>query len=438
MEGCPECDTNKDGQISDQENLHRDVLNAAPVKGLTMSQRWTELEVPNLLKVQHGVGCARANQAVEDEALGFRIHDMAVIPPGYNTATVFLNGWKLAYRNGEHKVQGFGNVISNILQVQNDKKQELHWQAGGVLSDNDGNDPYEWCYIYTLLFWHRNPHDFQTLPPQIAAWPVDSDADPDQLTFLHTTDVDASDDTARLLHGAVAVDDPGALLPRGFTLMYQTPDDHHILQAGFDLGEPVLDGASIGWTSNTLWKDNSNYKDYRGAELVSVLSGPGVQMWHPDTVLRCVDAVNCEEVHNTVPLTPNNDPATFPERCVGENSGTVPADNHPIQFKVENVPFPYAVPVLTGWQLEYPCSDHQVENIGVYLVGFHYDNQTRTLFYTIVSTLDDEAFWGGQHTGEAQYAVSILGLNASALPPTPQTGSTGPSAILAAPAPYLP
>jgi hypothetical protein len=404
-------------------------LNQATPTSLTNDQRVTQLEVPDLLKVQHGVGCVRADKATHTGSgltdFGVSISDEAAIPPGYNTATVFLNGWRLRYLNGDHHVQGLGSAIFNIDQVQNGEQQELRWEAGGLLSDKDGEDPFEWCYLYTLLFWHHEALDYPQVPPlHIGAVPMDSDADPDQLTFLHTTDVDASNDTARLLHGFVEVDNPGAVLPRGFALTYLTGapagmlDDQQLLQAGFDLGTPVLDAASIGWTSNTLLKDNSDHKDYRGAEIVSVLSGASVQMWHPDTVLRSLKGEGFVSVSNTVPLTPNNDPATFPEQCVGE----APPEKQVgvAQFKVEDVPFDYAVPVLTGWQLEYPCSDHDVEQIGVWITGFHYDAGTKTLFYTVESTLDDDAVLG-QHTGEARFAVSILGLNRAGLLPNKPT-----------------
>jgi hypothetical protein len=115
---CPEkCDANHDGTISAQERLHFLTLNKAPLAGLTSSQRTTQLEVPNLLKVQHGEGCVRASRAMEDEvneeAIGVRVADEAELPPGYNTATVFSNGWRLRYLEGDHRVQGFGSAIFN-------------------------------------------------------------------------------------------------------------------------------------------------------------------------------------------------------------------------------------------------------------------------------------------------------------------------------------
>ena len=79
-----------------------------------------------------------------------------------------------------------------------------------------------------------------------------------------------------------------------------------------------------------------------------------------------------------------------------------------VQFKVENVPFLYAIPVLTGWQLEYPCSDHHVETIGVWIKGFSYEKApgaaTGTLFYTIESILTDDAIlWAAWRRGAIQH-----------------------------------
>jgi hypothetical protein len=91
--------------------------------------------------------------------------------------------------------------------------------------------------------------------------------------------------------------------------------------------------------------------------------------------------------------------------------------------------------MLFGWQVEYPCSDHHVKKIGVWLEDFSYEKApgaTGTLFYTIASTLADAALLG-IHGGEAQYTVSVLGLTPTAVPPTPTTGSNAPAAILAAP-----
>jgi len=415
------------------ERIH-EILNTAPYEDRTDSQLSTHIEVPGLLKVQHRLGCAQADKAASENAVGLRIHEMAVIPPGYNTGTVFLNGWRLRYLNGDHHVRGLGSAIFNITQTQNADRQELHWEAGGVLAD-DGvtagvrhDTPYEWCGIYTLIFWHRNAFDYVLIPPQIVALPYHTDATPDALTFVHAEESDPDNDTARReLPGAVQVSDPRAVLPRAFGFVLGSTTDHHLLQAGFDLGTPVPSGDTISWTSTTLWKDNSTRREYFGSAIVSVLSGPSVTMWHPDTVLRWSgSSSDWLPQANTVPLTPNNDPES--SQCVEPDSGS--ALQH-VHFSVDNVPFDYAVPVLTGWELEYLQSDHHVETIGVWIKGFSYEKTpgatTGTLFYEIESTLHDDPVICPQKRGLAYYKVSVLGLNRIGVLPPIQTVSNGPA-----------
>jgi hypothetical protein len=418
--------------INTPEGLYA-VLNSAPYQTLTESQRATYVEVPSLLKVQHGLGCAQADEAARTHFIGLRIRDMAAMPPGYNTGTILLNGWRLEYQSGDHKVLGLGSVIFNITheitQTQSGPQHALHWDAGGLISDFHGDDAYKWCYIYTLVFWYRDPSTIHTpVRPQIDALPFQVDDNPAPLIFMHTAGADAGNHTARrALPGGVSLPYPlpRAVLPRGFGLSWSvaTEDDHNLLQAGFDLGIPVHNGNTISWTSTTLWKDNSIRRDYYGAEMVSVLNGAGVQMLHPPKVLRRSDGRWLLQ-SNRVPLTPH---APEGVGCVGGE------ELIQTQYSVQHIPFDYAVPVLAGWQLEYPCSDHHVKTIGVWLKGFSYvkasGDSTGTLFYTIESTLADAAL-RGTHGGEAQHKISVLGLNRSGLlPPTP-TGSTSAPVLL--------
>src|SRR5262245_51111025 len=240
-----------------------ELLATAPYLDPTHSEQATYLEVPGLLKVQHRLGCTLSPRPLDPDYayIGLRIRETAVIPPSYNTGTVFLNGWRLAYQDdSDHHVRGLGGAIFNITQTQNGDQQELHWEAGGVLSDDDGTRPYEWCGIYTLVFWHRDMFDDQLIPPQIAAWPYHTDTPSDALFFAHTEGADPGNDTARRELPGVFVNTSGwpqhAILPRAFGFIWGTETDHHLLQAGFDLGTSVANGNTIGWTSTTLWKDN--------------------------------------------------------------------------------------------------------------------------------------------------------------------------------------
>jgi hypothetical protein len=95
---------------------------------------------------------------------------------------------------------------------------------------------------------------------------------------------------------------------------------------------------------------------------------------------------------------------------------------------VQNVPFDYAVPMLTGWELGYLCSDHHVRHAGVWLTGFTYvkdpNAATGTLLYSVASILDDDS----DNASYAKNQVSILGFNVldGSLPSVPQPVSPPP------------
>ena len=79
------------------------------------------------------------------------------------------------------------------------------------------------------------------------------------------------------------------------------------------------------------------------------------------------------------------------------------------RFDIENVPFEYAVPMLTGWELEYPCEDHHVNEIGTRITGWSYEPPAGgvggTLHYRLFSALRDNSDNGGLHA----HKVSVPG-----------------------------
>src|SRR5262249_3735921 len=108
------------------------LLNLAPYRALTSHRRATVYEVAGKRRVQHGSGCASAPQAASTDYVGFRIHDMATVPLDYYDAgTVFLNGWRLQYNDGDHAVLGLGSAIYNVTEGRNGGQFELDWDAGG-------------------------------------------------------------------------------------------------------------------------------------------------------------------------------------------------------------------------------------------------------------------------------------------------------------------
>jgi hypothetical protein len=80
------------------------------------------------------------------------------------------------------------------------------------------------------------------------------------------------------------------------------------------------------------------------------------------------------------------------------------------EVEVRNVPFDYAVPVLSGWDLFYECSDHHVAEVGIWLEDIRYEknpgDSSGTLRYKVTSVLRDE---GNSNGSAANYKVNILG-----------------------------
>ena len=76
------------------------------------------------------------------------------------------------------------------------------------------------------------------------------------------------------------------------------------------------------------------------------------------------------------------------------------------------VPFSYAVPMLTGWELTEPCDDMHVREIGAYIESFSFkpypNGRSGLLGYTVVTRLSDD---DGGKLGRARNKVTILGLN---------------------------
>ena len=111
-----------------------------------------------------------------------------------------------------------------------------------MLSDNNGDDDYKWCYRYTLVFWNPSVID-------ASAFQFD-----ESTTFVTPYPSAAAWGNSRG-HSPVPDEEQGprAVLPRGYGHCVDG-DDHEVLQVGFDLGTPPL-GGTIVPTGNDLHLD---------------------------------------------------------------------------------------------------------------------------------------------------------------------------------------
>ena len=144
----------------------------------------------------------------------------------------------------------------------------------------------------------------------------------------------------------------------------------------------------MSWNTYGIYKDNDARRDYRMGELVSGMGGPDVGVIQPP-----------------FSILPYDGPGWF-SACLGAPAGVQTKD-----VVIDNVPYAYAIPMLTGWELGYGCEgDHHVREVGIWIDNLHYDRapnaSSGTVRYTVSSVLHDDS----GHWQSYQHKVSILEL----------------------------
>lgn len=363
-------------------------LSMAPVVQPSSQTRAIVYEEPGKLRVEHGQACVQVARAASSTEFAFRIAQSETFPAVYaDSATIIMNGWKLRYLNSDHHVQGFGSAIVNVRELRTDGGLQLQWEAGGVVADQNGDDPYEWCYSFTLVGWSRSGFDAVTMERNLSYLKA---ADPGNVSAVH-----AIEGSARNVYGA------GAVLPQGFAMMWGDQSDRHVLQAGFDLGQHFSSGSGqMSWTTRGLFKDNAVVNDFYIGQLVSTMSYSAPEQFHPAEVLL-ETGDGWVPQRNKVDLTPFD----------GDSDCTAVGHSTPslLSYRVD-VPYTYAIPVLSGWELGYVCTDHHVHQIGAAIVDWRFERRADGLggsvFYTIEQTLGDDS----DNINYARVSVDVLGL----------------------------
>jgi hypothetical protein len=277
----------------------------APLKELASSGQNVVFEKQGTIIVYHGFGCAESNKPGEEDVL--KVEQSLDLPAYVTNATVFLNGWRARYLSKDRPVDGLGTTIGNIRLERN----TLKWQAAGVLSDENFDDAYSWCYHYTVVAW--NPLNLNlTVDHEDGSCHPDDSSDPSQANFFS----DVNDGTTTALSAfASFLQNPGfassktvAILPRGYGFRWARGcDDHHLLQIGYNLDHSEIfiengkiykkkeqdvtpslpntasqvDSGFVSWETYAIFKDNKGRRDYAFGEMVSGLSGSDVGIIQP-------------------------------------------------------------------------------------------------------------------------------------------------------------
>ncbi len=401
-----------------------DLIENVPNSELISPSRNVVFEDPGTIIAYHGSSCAESNKSGTEDIL--RVEESLDIPPYAADATVFLNGSHLKYLSSDHHVRGLATAIGKIRL----EDKTLKWQAAGVLSDDNFDDGYNWCYNYTAVAW--NPSNINLT--------VDHDdgcesGDPRESNFFTAKNevfIGQNEETTTALSSfptflhnpSFAPSKTVAILPRGFGVGWDNDGflnpgsdsiDHHLFQTGYNLdhseifvengrrykkglGEDItpvptplpppptssqVDSGFVSWETSAIFKDNDSRRDYSFGELVSGLGGNDVGVIQPP-----------------FSILPKEDDDF---RCVSGPGPGVRTE----EFEIDNIPYEYAIPMLTGWELAYDCDDEHVTEMGTRIDDWRYDKSTGKLHYTLSSSLRDR---NRRPDFSSRHKVTVLGL----------------------------
>lgn len=379
-------------------------------------------EEPGTVIAIHGFACAESrNQDIQDY---IQVDQSFDLPVYVTNATVLLNGWRFEYLNTDHKVASFGTVIKNISLERN----TLKWRALGVLSDRNFDDPYHWCYHFTIIGWNQT--NFNMVVDH-------NDGKCDSITAeeanffaavnKYTTTALASFPTF-LQNPLFSTVRKTGVFPRGFGFRWNSCIDYSILQIAYNLGcsenyvqnkdkyyeinykklinkdiKPFTDSAShvnrqfISWQSSAIMKDNEGRREFEFGEVVSGLGGDDIGI--------------IEEPFSILPIEDHGEP------CYG-SSGT-----DSIEHVVKEIPFQYVIPVLSGWDMGYGepisgCNAEHIKAAGIWIDNWKYNSPgdpAGTLRYKISSHFKDR---NGDPASYRRHKITILGIRAVNRDPT--------------------
>jgi hypothetical protein len=177
-----------------------------------------------------------------------------------------------------------------------------------------------------------------------------------------------------------------------------------VLQFAFDLGSASVKNKRIKWRTDVVLKDNSTRR-YGLGQLASVIGGASVRVFNPDFVFMEEGSPPAPDyVVNNLQLAARD----HANACIQDPSST----EHTYSYRIDDVPYTWAVPMLTGWDVGVACDDEHEKKVGAWIEDWAFVPDTSpgkgTLFYTVRTILEDKnpdrELWDGAQ-------VEILGVN---------------------------
>jgi hypothetical protein len=201
--------------------------------------------------------------------------------------------------------------------------------------------------------------------------------------------------------GTLKKNDAIAIIPRGFDFQFADAfecewrwipckwgdrTDHPLLQAAYNLSQantaPNLDGRPH-WATQTIFKDN-NTRAHRVKTRAAWIRGRSVK-------LRA----------DFLALNPRSGKANTCRKSV---DGVVRTQT----VRINELPYDYAIPMLTGWDLTNECEQQRVQRAGIWIHDIRFDPQSQRLEYKVSSILRDR---DGAPSFNSAHRVTVLGLN---------------------------
>ena len=315
------------------------------------------------------------------------------MPSYVDSGTVILNGWDLRYLHSDQEVRSLSaDITHSKLVTGGGGAPNLVFEVEGQLSDQGGDDAYEFCVHYTGIGYNSGVFDARIAGDYsgIDAWTLQTEGD-------GAASMLASIWSEGTLKGSDSI----AVIPRGFGFQFDNEFecefrfppcrwgdavDHHVRQVAYSLfqvGASPNPGGNPHWVTQTIFKDNSTRSHWTKTR-AALIGGSSVKL-HTDLL-----ALN--------PLSGKTD------ICGNGEDGMVRTET----VRLYDLPYDYAVPMLTGWDLNYECGDQQVQRAGIWMHDIQFDPEHNSLEYKVSSILRNK---DGAPSFNATHRVTILGLN---------------------------
>jgi hypothetical protein len=370
-------------------------------------------EDPGIIKAMYGFGTAK----LESGKRIIKVAQSVPIPKYATRATVILNGWKLNYLGGDQHVLGLGAVIAKIKPDL--RNNTLNWNAVGLLRDDDFEEGYEFTYYYTVLAWNDGALKVEVDSGSADKFCSTETELPDKsfLTLNNGTTALAAFSTFAQVP-ATPPSLPVAVLPRGVGFTWYD-GDHHLLQLGYN-----LDYSEMFAEKDKVYSNNKNHVRTVGDLFTGIMAplptsaslvGSGFMSWNTYAILKDDsdrrDYVFSEAASSLFGLDvhPIQPPfSILPIESVSGGFGGAGVKSKDVV--IDMVPYKYAIPMLTGWDVGYTTSDQHVKEIGVWIDEIHYrdpNDPPGRLRYKASSVLHDDDTFPDNYF---RHKVTILGL----------------------------